>query len=238
MIQKITSKYVNKLKDNSLSKSEKKFIIEGIHLVEMANENLLYVLTKNELDNKKYPNQYIVTQEILDKLSNNKSSSNVIGVCSFVGEKVDNDGNILYLEDVQDPGNVGTLFRTALAFGIKNVFVSEKTAFKYNLKTIQASQGSIFSLNIVNFETNRIKELKEKGYKIVVTSLTQDSVYLSDFKFNKKGKYLIVLGNEGQGVSKEAIKFADVVLKIKIENIDSLNVSIAGGIVLNSLYNG
>ncbi len=243
MIQEIKSKdnslikYVNKLKDNSFSKEEKKFIIEGIHLIEMANSSLLYVLTNKKLDEEKYPNQYIVTNEILEKLSNNKSASSVIGVCKFIEEKDDNNGNILYLEDVQDPGNVGTLFRTALAFNIENIYVSEKTAYKYNLKVIQSSQGSIFNLNIKTLKIDKIKKLKEKNYKIITTSLSEKSVFLNDFKFRKDEKYIIILGNEGQGVSKEALEIADVVLKIKMENIDSLNVAIAGGIILNSLYN-
>jgi len=243
MIQEIKSrdnsliKYVNKLKDNSFSKEEKKFIIEGIHLVEMAKNNLLYVLTEKKLDEKMYPNQYLVTKEILEKLSNNKSSSSVIGICKFIDEKDDNDGDILYLEDVQDPGNVGTLFRTALAFNIKNIYVSEKTAYKYNLKVIQASQGSIFDLNIKILNIEDLIKLKEKQYKIITTSLSKNSVYLNDFKFDKNQKYIVILGNEGQGVSQIALKEADIVLKIRMENIDSLNVAIAGGIILNSIYN-
>lgn len=230
-------KYVNKLKDNSFSKEEKKFIIEGMHLIEMAKAHLEYVLTLRKLDEKEYPNQYVVTKEILEKLSSNKSASSVIGVAHFIDENNDYDGNILYLEDVQDPGNVGTLFRTALAFNIKNVFVSEKTAFKYNQKVIQSSQGSIFDLNIKTVSINDLVFLKKKGYRIVTTSLSEESIYLKDFKFEKNQKYILILGNEGQGVSKEALKCADSIVKIKMENIDSLNVAIAGGIILNSIYN-
>lgn len=230
-------KYVNKLKENSFSKKEGKFVIEGEHLCEMAKDNLLYVLTSKELDETMFPHQYVVTKEILEKLSEGKSIARIIGVAKIQEPKNTDDRLVLYLDDVQDPGNVGTIFRTALAFGFKTVYVSSKTAYKYNSKVIQASQGAIFSLNIKLGDIETLKTLKGNGYKLVATALNDKTINLNDFSFIKNDKYAIILGNEGQGISKDILDISNYSVKINIASIESLNVAIAGAIVMNKAFN-
>lgn len=240
MIKTITSntnqfiKYLNKLKDTSFSKKENKALIEGEHLVNEAKDYLLAILTLKEIKGLDV-DQYIVTEEILKKLSSGKSFSKIIGLISLKKEEKIKSNVLIYLNRIQDPGNVGTIFRTALAFSYFDILIDEGSSYKYNPKVIQASQGSIFKLNIINSDFSNLVSLKKEGYKIIVTALNNNSIYLKDFKLLDNEKYVIIFGNEGQGVNKEIIDIADYILKIDINNIDSLNVAIASGIVLYSL---
>ena len=240
MIKTITSntnefiKYLNKLKDTSFSKKENKALIEGEHLVNEAKDYLLAILTLKEIKGLDV-DQYIVTEEILKKLSSGKSFSKIIGLISLKKEEKIKSNVLIYLNRIQDPGNVGTIFRTALAFSYFDILIDEGSSYKYNPKVIQASQGSIFKLNIINSDYTHLASLKKEGYKIIVTALNKNSIYLKDFKLIDSQKYVIVFGNEGQGVNKEIIDIADYILKIDINNIDSLNVAIASGIILYSL---
>ena len=240
MIKTITSntnefiKYLNKLKDTSFSKKENKALIEGEHLVNEAKDYLLAILTLKEIKGLDV-DQYIVTEEILKKLSSGKSFSKIIGLISLKKEEKIKSNVLIYLNRIQDPGNVGTIFRTSLAFSYFDILIDEGSSYKYNPKVIQASQGSIFKLNIINSDYTHLASLKKEGYKIIVTALNKNSIYLKDFKLIDSQKYVIVFGNEGQGVNKEIIDIADYILKIDINNIDSLNVAIASGIILYSL---
>lgn len=228
-------KYLNKLKENDFSKNEKKFLIEGFHLVNEAKEYLSEILVLEYLDEYKDIKQIEVSKEILEKLSSGKSKARIIGICNYIDKKDIHSNILVYLNAIQDPGNVGTIFRTALAFSFFDILIDEKCAFKYNQKVIQSSQGAIFKENIVESNFNELLEFKNKGYKIIVTTLSEKSVYLENFNFNINDKYIIVFGNEGQGVSKEIINISDYQLKIKMNNIDSLNVAISAGIILNRI---
>ncbi len=244
MIQYITSRK-NKivgdtidLRKNSVSLEKKLFVIEGEHLLEMAlkSKNILYVLTNKHLNNiPDEIDQYIVTDDILSKISVSKSAPSVIAVCKYINESIKEDQNIIYLDNVQDPGNLGTILRSSLAFGVFNVLISNNSVNKYNEKAIQASQGSLFSLNIESCNTNKLIDLKKKGYKIIVTLLDLEAIKLSSFNFSKNEKYVIVFGNEGQGVSKDVIALADKKVFIEMDNIDSLNVGVAASICLYKL---
>lgn len=238
MIEEIKSrqnpkvKYANQLKDAGFARKSGKFLVESEHLIEMAKDNLLYVFTTKKLDENLYPNQLLVTEDIMEKLSNQKSPSRVIGVCK-VPQPKENIGNlVVYLDNVQDPGNVGTILRSALAFGFSDVLISENSANPFGPKAIQASQGSLFHLNVVNASIDTLKELKNRGYRLISTALCENSVELNKFNFKGHRNYVIILGNEGQGISKEILAISDDLVKIEISGIDSLNVGVAAGIVL------
>lgn len=241
MIKKIDSldnkiiKYTLKLKKNKYQKEEKKYIIETFHLLNMSLNDLEYVFTLEKLELPENITQYIVNQKILEKLSSNKSFSKVIGVVRINEKNIDYSKDIVYLDNIQDPGNVGTILRTSLAFSYFNVALSTDTASIYNYKTIQSAQGALFNLNIEHFDLDKLKELKKEGYKILVTTLSNDSIFINEFKRNNNEKLIIVLGNEGNGVRKEIIDISDYKIKIDISNIDSLNVGVASGIILYSL---
>ena len=240
MITKITSKqnerikYFNQLKDSSFRNKENLFMVEGFHLVDMAIEKgcvkTLISLSpyKEELNDIE---QIIVTEEILEKLSSTKTPQGIIAICkmdSFINEVLGD--KVLYLDDIQDPGNLGTIIRTALAFSFKDIILSSHCCSIYNPKVIAASQGAIFFINFINGNIDNLIELKEKGYQIVVTNL-RNSVPLSSY--HPENKQIIVLGNEGKGVCEEIINLASINVRINIQNIDSLNVGIAAGIMMN-----
>lgn len=225
-----------KLKQSSNINKEKKFIIEGNHLFEMAlNSNQIeYIISLkeiNNIDNK--IDQYIVTEQIMEKLSSNKSIPSVICVCRFPIKNTSNTvNNFVYLDCIQDPGNMGTILRNCLAFGFKNILVSEDCANKFSDKVIQSSQGAIFDVNIETTNIEKLKELKSSGYKILSTSLGERSINLKDVNTKNYDKYVIIFGNEGQGVRKDILEISDEKIFIEINNIDSLNVGVAAGIVL------
>ena len=195
-------KYVKKLQNNAFSKEEKRFLLEGNHLVEMGREHIDFILCLPSFKDKNLYNKvYIINEMLMNKLTQNKSITEVIGV-------------------------------TALAFGFKDVILSKGCAFKYSFKVIQSSQGSIFKLNVVSNDKDFLFSLKNRGYKLISTSLDKDSKFLSEINFNKDSKYVVILGNEGQGISKDIQEKSDIKIKIEINDIDSLNVGVAGGIIM------
>lgn len=238
MIKEITSrnndivKYANSLKEVGFARKNRKFLIESEHLLEMASGYIDSVFTLKPLDEKMYNKQYVCNESVLEKISLNKSTRNVIAICNEKAPQPINGHIVLYLDKVQDPGNVGTIFRTALAFGINDIIVSSDTAYKYSFKVVQSSQGAIFKLNIVDGDETTLDDLKAKGYKLVSTALREDTIDISKFNFMDSQNYVIILGNEGKGIRDEIIRKSDYLVKIPIQEIDSLNVSIAGAIIM------
>jgi len=232
-ITSLTNQYIKdlyELRKNSIKKEKNLFLVDGEDFIEMAYENNLLEEILTLEFNKKYEtvNQIIVTQAILNKLSPNVNASKMIGVCKYNINNLVSGNKILFLDGVQDPGNVGTLIRTALAFSYDGVVLSNDSASIYNDKVISATKGAMFKINI--YDNYSLKQLKNDGYQIIVTSL-KDAVNYKDVKLAKK--FVLVLGNEGQGVKEESILLADSICKIEMDNIDSLNVGVAGGILMN-----
>ncbi len=209
---------------------DERFLIEGKDLLDLAYLNNLLELVITSEDNNEFNDVdiIVVPKFILEKLSNNKSTQPYIGVARLNCIRKELGNKLVYLDGVQDPGNVGTIIRTALAFSYDGVVFSKDTASITNSKVIQSTKGALFSIPLRNDVT--LQELKEQGYVVVVTALEEAINYLKLPKFDK---FVLVLGNEGQGVKKENIDIADAVVKIEMGNIDSLNVAVAGGILMN-----
>ncbi|MBQ8206103.1 MAG: RNA methyltransferase [Bacilli bacterium] len=232
-------KYLYKLKDKKNRYKENKFIIEGFHLVEEAykSNSLLEILTINELSNYNDVNQIIVNETIIEKLSTTKNPQGVIGICEMkkhnqlLGEK------LLILDNINDPGNMGTLIRSSLGFDIDTIIISEDCVDIYNEKTIRATQGSFFNSNIYvsdDLEAT-INELKQRNIKIIGTSL-QSSINLKDIK--NIDNYAILLGNEANGVKEKLLNLTDMNVKIEMnKKLESLNVAVAGSIIMYYLNN-
>lgn len=217
------------LKKSSIKKQKQMFLVDGEDFIFLAHEKKLLKMILTLSYQKKYDDveQIIVTKPILDKLSSNVNSSSMIGVCSFFIQKEIIGNKLIYLDGVQDPGNVGTIIRTALAFNYDGVILSNDTASIYNDKVISSTKGALFKIPLY-LDVN-INELKDK-YCLVVTSLHNALNYK---EFKNRDKFILILGNEGQGVKKEIIEIASYNVKIPMDNIDSLNVAIAGGILMN-----
>lgn len=131
----------------------------------MSLNDLEYVFTLEKLNLPSNIIQYIVNEDILKKLSSNKSFSKVIGVCKINEKSLDYSQDILYLDNLQDPGNIGTILRTSLAFSYYNIAMSLSSCSIYNYKVIQSAQGAIFNLNFERFEIETLKNFKMKDIK-------------------------------------------------------------------------
>ena len=142
-----------------------------------------------------------------------------------------NEDIILALDDIQDPGNLGTILRTADSVGLKQILVSKGTADAYNPKVVRSTMGAIFRVNVIECENLKetLKELQSKDYKVMTTSLkAKKSIYEVDYK-----KKIIVIGNEANGVSKEILNLADEKVIIPmLGKTESLNASVATGVIL------
>lgn len=205
------------------------YIIEGKHLVEealKANVIIMIISTEKFFDFK--DTLYCYESEI-KKLSTTVTPQNVVAICRMPKPKTVGS-NILFLNKINDPGNLGTLIRTAKAFGYNDVIVEGVDL--YNSKVLRASQGAIFSINCFNIDDSAhwIKEHKKLGYKIYGAILDKNSIEFD--KVEKQDKNIIVLGNEANGIEFPVEKLVDEKIYISI-NYESLNIAIAGGIILN-----
>ena len=230
-------KEIKKLKKKKYRDMTNTFLIEGKHIVlEAYKEGLIkeLILEQDELFPLNSPTTY-VSKEILKKLSSMESYSNVMAVAQKIKEKEIGE-KILILEDIQDPGNLGTIIRSACAFGIDTIVLSPKTVDLYNPKVIRATQGMIFHINIIVREVIPfIEEIKKDNYKIVGTRVTDGK----DVRQSKTySHYALIIGNEGRGMSSEIQELCDEYLYIKMnEQVESLNAAVAASILLYELYN-
>ena len=226
-------KYACSLKTQKGRNEHKQFLCEGKKALEMALANGLVkeIFTLEKLDISSEINQYIVTKEVMEKISSMVSPEGIVFICDFFRFAKELGDKIVYLDGVSDPGNMGTIIRSALALGYDAVCYSKGTVSPYNEKVIAASKGSIFSIPVVEMELDQLKE----KYQIIVSALTTEAISIKEVKTNSK--FAIVLGNESHGVSEETLKLADTVTIIPINNIDSLNVAIAGAILMFELSN-
>lgn len=226
-------KYLLKLKEKKYRHSENKFLVEGYHLVNEAYQSkiLKEVLVVNEDNKYKDISVIKVTDQIIKKLSSTINPQNIIGICEIPKNKEIKGTKILLLDNINDPGNMGTLIRSSLGFGINTIVLSEDCVDLYNEKVIRATQGAIFKINIIIDDLkNVIKKLQGNNIKVYGTSL-ESSKFLQEY--NVKDNYAILLGNEAQGVKQELLELTDENIKIEINSqLESLNVAVAGSIIM------
>ncbi len=253
-MQTITSKdnelikHIRKLKDKKYRDESNEYVVEGVKLVEEAvkeNAKIKQIIVCEDttrtyeipthimLEIAKYECIYVS-----DKIFNIITQvTNPQGIMAII-EKNAQDTQIDYtqdiivaLDDVQDPGNLGTILRTVDSIGLNQIIVSKGTADAFNSKVVRSTMGAIFRIKIIEVEelAQAIKEMRKHHFKLMVTSLqTENSIY--DIDFNKK---IIVIGNEANGVSKEIQDMADEKAKIPmLGRTESLNASVAAGVVM------
>ena len=229
-------KACSKLKEKKFRDEENSFLIEGDHLVECA---LNYGVVKEIIttdENYKIPHipVYYVTSSIIKKLSNQVTGTNIIAVCQKIPER-QIQGNVCLLDNIQDPGNLGTIIRSAKAFGIDTLVLSLDTVDLYNDKVIRASEGLLFGLNIIKSDLKTIiKKLKENNYKIYGTNCKEG---LELKKVNFAPLSAIIIGNEGRGMKPDLTSLCDEMIHIKIDG-ESLNAAVAASIIFYEVKNG
>lgn len=214
------------------------YIVEGEHLVlEAYKAGVLVelILEENEDVIVDVPFTY-VTKEVIDKISSLDSPCSILGVCKKIDSNEIVGNKILILDDIQDPGNLGTIIRSAVAFNIETIILSENTVDLYNSKVLRATQGMIFHTNIVKMNLDvAINEIKSRGIVVYGTNVVL-GVDASTLESSDKEKYALVMGNEGKGVRDEIADICDKNLYINInKNVESLNVAIAASILLYEL---
>ena len=228
-------KNLSKLLSKKFRDEEGKFLVEGEHLVEEAFKSglLLEVIKCEDVLGEYNVPTNLVTYEVIKKLSNTVNPQRIIGVVKKIEEK-ELGSKVLILDDIQDPGNLGTIIRSSLAFNVDSIVLSNNSVDMYNDKVIRSSEGMIFHLNIVRRDIKElIKELHNDGFKVYGTKVDGGT---SVDKVNVTNKYAIVMGNEGNGVKDEVLDLCDDYLYIDIsDKVESLNVGVATSIILYEL---
>lgn len=215
------------------------------------------VKSKNIIDAISKIKSITVTEKVFDTLTDVVSPQGVLAVINKrengiinqatennnafeIGDKIKETENvkidtttdyILALDGIQDPGNLGTIIRTADSANLKQIIVSKNTVDAYSPKVIRSTMGAIYRVNIIEVENLEVtlKDLQKDGFKVVVTSLdTNNSIY--DISYNKS---IVVIGNEANGVSKEVQELANEKVKIPmLGKTESLNAAVATGIMI------
>ena len=253
-MQTITSKdnelikHIRKLKDKKYRDESNEYVVEGVKLVEEAvKENAKIkqiIVCEDTTRTYEIPTHIMLEIARYECISVSNKIFNIItqvtnpqGIMAII-EKNAQDAQIDYsqdiivvLDDVQDPGNLGTILRTVDSIGLNQIIVSKGTADAFNSKVVRSTMGAIFRIKIIEVENlvQEIKEMRKHHFKLMVTSLqTKNSIY--DIDFNKK---IIVIGNEANGVSEEIQDMADEKAKIPmLGRTESLNASVAAGVVM------
>ena len=206
------------------------FLAEGEHLVKEAQMAgiLKEVMVSGPVDFDVLVPKTTVTLEICKKISSTQSGVSIIGLCEFPKTSVFAYDRWMLCDDIQDPGNLGTIIRTALSFGFDAVALSLGCVDVYNDKTLRASQGAIFHLPIIRADLKDvIKDLKENQVTVFAGAL-EDAEPLS--QAGENDQVAVILGNEGQGISQRILSMADRKVKIEMSSFESLNVAVAAGI--------
>lgn len=231
-------KEIRKLLNKKYSFEKGLFVIEGENLVEEALKNNLlvelYVLDGQECS---YDFEYNnVTLEVMKSISDLKSTPRLIGISKF-NNNVDIGKKIVILDDIQDPGNAGTIIRNCVAFDIDTVIFSKNSVSPYNEKVLRSTGGMIFNTNIIVDDLdNIIEKIKSKNISIIGTSLNTSN---SLETIEKLDEFAIIFGNEGNGINSRILDKCDKIIKIDMSNkCESLNVGVSSGIVLYYLYKG
>ena len=252
-MQKITSKdnelikHIKKLKDKKYRDMNNEFVIEGIKLVREAIQEkakIKQIIICDDCENYDIPKDLTyeiakfdciyVSKQVFNSITEVKNPQGILAVASKENTENEIDYSqdiIVALDDLQDPGNLGTILRTVDSIGLTQILVSKGTADCFNPKVVRSTMGAIFRVKIIECENlmETLKQAKKHHFKVMVTSLqTENSIY--DVDYNKK---VIVVGNEANGVEQQIQDFADEKVKIPmLGKTESLNASVATGVVL------
>ena len=239
-------KSIKKLKERRFRQKEGKFILEGFRLIEeaaKANMEIEYIILSQGNEEKLHNSSlkevinedkiYVFSSSLFLQISSTEHPQGVIAVVKNKKMTIDLDcGFFLVCDKVQDPGNLGTIIRTGHAAGVDGIILTKGTVDIYNDKTIRSTMGSIFYVPIFydDVDFSIIKKLKDNGVALVTTSLEESKNF---FEENLKGKIMLAVGNEGNGISNELFELASKKVKIPMPGgAESLNVAIATSIIL------
>ena len=216
-----------KLKDKKYRDETNTFLVESEHLVDEAIKRGV-VKELISLENTKYQDATIVSYEVMKKITNQVTPPNVCAVCNKLKcEEVKESA--LLLDDISDPGNLGTIIRSAVAFGFKNIVLSLHSVDVYNPKVIRSSEGMIFHVNIIY--SDLIDFINKHSFLTIYGTSVINGKKLNDLKFNKQVG--IIIGNEGRGMSEDLKCFCKNLIYIPMnKNCESLNAGVSASIIM------
>ena len=236
-------KDIKKLKEKKHRIKSNKYLIEGLRFVEEAIKSKVSIdsIIFTESFKEKNPDLFLKINEnikliqmneaLLKQLCSTENPQGIVGVINMQNKELKSGELVVLVDKVQDPGNMGTIIRTAHAAGAAGIVMTKGTVDIYNDKTLRSTMGSIFYIPIVEEDSlDFVKSLKKEGYKLVVSSLQGKNNF---FEENLQGKVMIAVGNEGNGVSDEVYDIADIKVKIPMPGeAESLNVAVATSIMI------
>ena len=225
-------KEIAKLNEKKYRDKNLEFLVEGINLVSSAYKRGM-LKTLILLEGKILPldvDVITVSRRVMKKISKLDTPPSVMGICSMPTQTKFGD-KILVLDNIQDPGNLGTIIRSAVAFNIDTIILSESSVDLYNPKVLRATQGMIFDINILRRDLRTFLPLLKQGkYKIYGTSVSGGKD-IRNIKLSTH--FAIIMGNEGNGISSFSKEMCDEFLYIKMNDAcESLNVGVATSIIL------
>lgn len=236
-------KELKKLKEKKHRTQKEQFIIEGLRFVDEAlkcNVSLEYLiftenfLLKEETFIQSFGSnvkKILLSDTLFNQLSSTENPQGILAVANMQNKSFKEGEFVILIDKVQDPGNMGTIIRTAHAAGASGIVVTKGTVDVYNDKTLRSTMGSIFYMPIIEDDNLKIiKNLKNQGYKLVVSSLQGEKNF---FEEDLKDKVIFAVGNEGNGISDEIYEISDIKVKIPMPgNAESLNVAVATSIMI------
>lgn len=236
-------KNILKLQKKKYRDITKNYLVEGEHLIEEAYKAGVVqevFLLEDETLSWDVPCTY-VSHEVMKKMSILDTPSTVIAVCrkkefsEFKNEKVTLN-KILLLDEIQDPGNLGTIIRSSVAFGVDMIVLSENTVDLYNPKVLRATQGMYCHIPIISLQAKDAIDYFKKNQYVIYGTSVNNGVDVKTLAPDQKEKFCLIMGNEGNGIRKQIQELCDANLYIPMkEEVESLNVGIACSILLYEL---
>lgn len=239
-IQNQQIKTFRKLHQRKHREQLQQFLVEGYHLVEEALksdwevEHIVMTDKAKKLEGITKEKVMLVNQAVFNHLSQTESPQEIMAVIKKKKFQKITGKRLLLIDRIQDPGNLGTIIRTAVAAGYDAIVLGKGTVDPFNDKVLRATQGAVFHLPLIKKDLRpMIDRLKKDSYTIVASCL-EGAKNVETIK--KPDKFALVLGNEGSGISPEILSESDIKVKIPIYGeVESLNVSVAAGILMYQL---
>lgn len=243
----LTSSHIKNIRALQQKKNRKErglFVIEGVKNVqELINSNIeIHSVFSTEnidfLDKLNPTDVHIIKQKELERISGLRSANKLLAIAKIPKVKpIDwNDPLILMLDGINDPGNLGTIIRTAKWFGINTIFCSENCADAYDRKVVQSTMGALFHINLVYGNLFEMQtKCADRNFSIIGAAMVGESIY----SYTKTAKTALIIGSESHGISKEVLETCNA--KITIPNneisqkVESLNAGVATSIILSEL---
>ena len=233
-------KNIKKLKDKKYRKSEGLFLVEGGKLCEEvlnSNYQIKYTMTSNEFKYNDFPNVCVVEYDVIKTISTTETPQDIVCVVYIPHQACDKPkGNSLILDGLQDPGNIGTLIRSAIAFNFDDIYFIDCPDI-YSEKVVRSSMGGIFKINAHVITRQEVIDRKHEICDILISTTLNGQLLGKNYLPNSR--LGVIIGNEGNGISDQLISASDMAIKLPMtDRVESLNAGVAGSIIMFEIFKG